>query len=223
MSSMNKEELMKEYTVAGEWIAGMAQSYLDQCKLLKIQKGETIFRGGNELQYVYIIFRGTATISSSNIKGDEMNVVFAEQGTMIGEVETIIGLEWRIFNASAFTECVLFAIPHVVFRKWSDQDVDVCRKLNHMFAQKLYKVASAAVHYNQAKAEIRLKLFLIYHGEGKVKETREELAKVCGVNVRTIYRIIEKMENDGFINIKNGKIEITKAHISKMQKRIAEE
>lgn len=223
MSSMNKEELMEKYPIAREWIIGMEQSYLDQCKLLKIQRGKVIFRGGNTLQYVYIIIRGTATISSTNTQGDEMNVVFAEEGTVIGEMETILGLEWLMFSASAFTDCVLFAIPNVVFNKWVDQDANVCKKLIRMFAEKLHKAGSATVQYNQAKAEIRLKMFFLYHGVGKIKESREELAKACGVNVRTIYRIISKMQQDGLMNVKNGKIEITEEHIARMQISIAEE
>ena len=64
----------------------------------------------------------------------------------------------------------------------------------------------------------RFKIYLVDCGEGKIQDTREKLAEICGVSVRTINRVIVELKNENLLHLEKGKLILEEEQI----KRIAE-
>lgn len=218
-----REKLLSKYPALKKWLSGMPDEYLEASRTAFYQRGQTIFRSGDWLRCVYIICSGIVMISSSSIKGNEMNVVYVREGSTLGEMEAVLQQEFLIYSAFAFTDCFLLEIPYVHFDHWISKDINACKMLNQMFADKLYQSSSTMVQYNNLEASTRLKMFFLNHGQGRIKETREELAKACGVNVRTIYRSIKRMQENNLITLNHGKISLTEEQIERLQDCILRE
>lgn len=223
MKKKDKEELIKKFPALEYWIKDMPDTYLEPCRLILYKRGEDIFRSGDSLRCVYIICKGIGMVSSSNNQGNEMQVVYVKERTTLGEMEAILKLKSMKYSASAFTDCTVLEIPYVYFNEWIANDFDACKKLNEMFADKLYHSSTTIEHYNYLKTETRLKMLFINNGAGRIKETREELAKACGVNVRTIYRILNKLDKENYVTLSHGKIILTEEQIEQLQDCILEE
>lgn len=223
MKKDDKEKFMKEFPALEYWIKNMPDTYLTPCRLRLYKRGEVIFRSGDTPKCVYIICNGIGMVSSSNNQGNEMQVVYVKERTTLGEMEAILKLKSMKYSANAFTDCTVLEIPYVYFNEWISTDFNACKKLNDMFAEKLYQSSSTIEQYNYLKTETRLKMLFINNGAGTIKETREELAKACGVNVRTIYRIMNKLAKDNLVIMSHGKIILTEKQIEQLQDCILEE
>ncbi|NLL73918.1 MAG: Crp/Fnr family transcriptional regulator [Clostridiales bacterium] len=221
MRKEEKEALIKKYPALEYWIKYMPDTYLTPCRLRLYKRGEVIFGSGETPKYVYIICDGIGMVSSSNNQGNEMQVVYVKEGTTLGEA--ILRLKSMKYSANAFTDCAVFEIPYVYFNEWIDNDFNVTKKLNKMFAEKVYQSSSTIEQYNYLKTETCLKMLFINNGAGTIKETREELAKACGVSVRTIYRIIRKLAKDNLVTMSHGKVKLSEQQIEQLQDCISEE
>jgi CRP-like cAMP-binding protein len=223
MKKADKEMFMKKFPALEYWIKEMPDVYLEPCRLRLYKRGENIFKSDDSLRCVYIICNGIGMVSSSNIQGAEMQVVYVKERTTLGEMEAILKLKSMKYSANAFTDCTVLEIPYVYFNEWIANDYNACKKLNQMFAEKLYHSSSTIEQYHYLSAETRLIMLFINNGAGAIKETREELAKACGVNVRTIYRIMNKLAKENLVTLTHGKIKLSEKQIDQLQDCILEE
>lgn len=162
-------------------------------------------------------------ISSSNLNGNEMSIVFVKQGYSVGEMEVLIKKENLFYNAKAFSKSVLLEIPAKAFKHWIDTDTVACRKIATVLAEKLYSASSSTVEYKHLEATMRVKMLLSNYGQGRVQETKEELAEACGVSERTIHRVLTKLLKEKLISRKKGKIEISETQLESIEKSILEQ
>lgn len=223
MDSSEIKCLIQKYPIIGGWIQSLPDELMFRCRLVNFQRGQMLFRRGEELQNVYIVCKGTVIISSSNINGNEMCVVFVQEGSSVGEMEAMMDISNIIYSARAFTNCVLLEIPVSVFKKWIRKDHGACRKLAMELAGKLYRSSASAVQYQNMSAEKRLKLFLTDNGVGRVSQTRDVLAEACGVSLRTVNRAVASLKGEGLIDVERGKIIISSDQMKKLTDSVLRE
>ena len=66
-------------------------------------------------------------------------------------------------------------------------------------------------------------MLLAQHGQGRISDTREELAEACGVSVRTINRAITALKGEGLIAVDRGKIVVQQEQLEQLTANILEE
>lgn len=215
-------QLSDKYPVVSGWLQNMPQEIVRHCRISKYGKGETLFRKGNQIKYVYIVCKGIIMISSGNINGNEMGIVFVSEGFSVGEMEILLDTEDLLYSAKVFSDSVLLEIPGRIFKQWIDRDSFACKKLATILAQKLYNASSSTVKYKRLEAITRVEMFLSEYGVGRIQETREELAEACGVTSRTINRVIAALSEKNEITLKRGKIEVNNEQLKKIEEDILE-
>ena len=89
---IRNRKLMEKYPVIREWIRNLPDEQLNLCRPVEYERGDIIFRRGWESRYVYLVLRGSIIISSSNINGNEMCVVFVQAGSTVGEMEAMLNI-----------------------------------------------------------------------------------------------------------------------------------
>lgn len=223
MECSERQNLVEKYPDVKDWIKNMPQDIWGQCRVIRCGRGKTLFQRGEKVEFVYIICDGTIMISSSNLNGNEMGIVFVTNGSSVGEMEVLLSTESLLYNAKVFSQSILLQIPSKAFKHWIDCDTTACKKMAYILAEKLYSASSSTVKYKHLEAIVRVKMLLSNHGTGKVWETREELAEACGVSERTIHRVIATLVAEGKVTCKSGKIEISEQQLEQIEDSILEE
>lgn len=223
MESEEIKKLIQTYPIVSGWIQELPEALLYRCRLIYPIRGQSLFYRGDEMQKVYIVCKGSVLITSSNINGNEMGVVVVSEGASVGEMEAMMELKHLVYSAKALTDCILLEVPLPIFKKWIAVNHLSCKRLAMELSRKLYSASVSTVHYQSWPAQTRLKLFLVDCGEGKVLETREKLASICGVSARTINRAVISLKEEGYLELSRGKIILSGEHIRKLTESLAEE
>ena len=212
------KEFVKKYPAIHSWLHNIQGDILLPCRLVHYARGKSLFRRGDEVKKVYLICAGEVIITNSSLKGTEMCVVGVPEGASVGEMEAMLGVPELVYSAKTLTDSSLLEIPLWAFKRWISTDLQACRQLATELARKLHTSSVAAVHYHSLPALTRFKIYLVDCGEGKIQDTREKLAEICGVSVRTINRVIVELKNENLLHLEKGKLILEEEQI----KRIAE-
>lgn len=218
-----KNEIKMKYARTYDWIKNMPFVLWEKCRLIHIKKGDIIFRVDEKIISVYIVCSGIVIISNNHLNGNEMCVVFVQEGSTIGEMEALLKNRNTVYSAKAFTDCTLLEIPLESFRKWISLDIVACERMAYVLAEKLYQSSISVVQYNNFDTIARLKLLLAKQQAGYVRKTRAELAEACGVSERTISRCVNQLKNAEIISVIKGKIFISNDQINLIQQSILDQ
>ncbi len=217
------KELLQEYPFLSGWMEGLPGELLYPCRLLRCSRGQSIFSRGNKIKKVYIVCEGDVIITNNNVNGNEIGVVVVHGGSSVGEMEAMMDLPNLVYSAKAINDCLLLEIPLLLFKKWIEVNHKACLQLAMELAGKLHSSSVSTVHYQSFPAKTRLKLFLADRGIGKVAETRDRLAEICGVNIRTITRAVVSMKEEGLLELDKGKIVLKEEHMKKIAESLSDE
>lgn len=223
MKSKDKKLIQQKYDAAYEWIKNMPDILWESCSIIHFQRGETIFHMDERISFVYIICNGVVIISNNQLNGNEMCVVFVQDGSTIGEMEALLENKETVYSAKAFTECEMLAVPIEIFRLWISMDIVACGRMAHILAEKLYQSSVSVVQYKNLEAVVRLKILLAKQKTGYIRKTRAELAEACGVSERTINRCINQLKGQDMVTVNRGKIVISAAQLKTMQDSLLEQ
>lgn len=206
MDFKDKAEIMSRYPVIVDMTSGMPEKIWEECKMIRLRRGETLFQRADNVTHVYILCKGTAVISSEALSGNEMRVVFVGEGNTIGEMEALASETSMVYNARAYTSCDLIKLSVKSFLEWIDYDHSLCRIMATSLARKLHVASMEASEYTHYDAIVRIATLICSEKCGLLDMTRQELAQTCGVSVRTINRCIKRLKAEGLVSIVRGKI-----------------
>ena len=223
MKISEAQNYIKKYPAIKGWIQNIQEDILVPCRLVHYTRGDKIFCRGDEVKRVYLICRGEAIITNSSLQGNEMCVVVVPVGASVGEMEALLEISELVYSAKALTDCELLEIPLRVFKRWIGTDLQACKQLATELARKLHTSSVSAVHYQSLPALTRFKIYLVDCGEGRISDTREKLAEICGVSVRTLNRAVVTLENEGLLKIVKGKLVLNEEQIKKIAASLNEE
>lgn len=207
---MNKSAGMGELP---EWL-------LQNAKFVKFQRGQTIFAQNCVLNAIYMVKSGSVLILNINDKGQEAKVVVVPEGGTVGEMEAMVGADNLMYQAKAYSDCVLIMLPVNEFLAWIDQDQRACRQLANLLAHKLYAASRQSAQYASLDAEGRLSTMLAQLPPGLVRYTRQELSETCSCSVRTVSRCIKRLLDQDMIAIVRGKIHTTNLQHQALRERM---
>lgn len=216
----SKEEIREKFGKYSDWISLIPDDIYDCSELLFSRGGSILHNVGDKVDYVSILLEGEAIILGNGVSGSVMNVTTLKAGSLIGEMENITNLKEYLFDAKASKDLWILNVPGKVFRKWLETDSRVCRKIVEILADKIRQSSSISVRYNSWNAETRVKYFLISHGAGTVNIKRNDIAEACGISLRTVYRVLLRLVEQGYIWIFKGKINISESQYERIQKEI---
>ena len=180
-------------------------------------KGDVIFRRGDESKYVYRVLSGRIGIYNDRADGNTERIVWALPGESIGEMEVLAGVKEVVFEAEAYEDGTrVQRIEKNDYLEMLRQDNDFCFEAVCVVAKKLYTASDNYCQRTTKTAYERIRGFLAdmsvkYEGDGvKVLPfTRGDIADNCGTSERTVNRCIKKLRDAGMLSIVKGKVAIS--------------
>lgn len=179
----------------------------------KIYKDSEIIEGGkSKLNYIYFIKSGLVRQYFIDLEGKEKTLLILKSGDIFGEVTMIQG-DADMVISQADLDCVVNKIEKEKFNKILEDNPTINKEIMIMLSSKFRILMFQLYDYSFFDMKIKLYNLLcrlsIQHGkdteDGRLIEmnlTHEKLAAMTGSTRSTITKLINELEEEGYIKRK---------------------
>lgn len=180
----------------------------------KAQKGELIFKEGQQASFFYVIEEGRVKMYNVNDEGREFIQGIFIAGNSFGEPPVISGEQYPA-NAVAMENTVLLRMTRDRLLALLRENPDIHLQFTTMLANRLLAKAQNMKDLTSYGPEHRISSLLKQYkkhcgcpdGEKmKVELTRQEIADMTGLRVETVIRTMKAMEEKGLLQIEQRKV-----------------
>lgn len=175
---------------------------------------ENIFTEGESPNYYYQIVYGNVKMNNYDETGKESIQHLLEDGDCIGESLLFVDRKYPM-NAVAITSCEILSLKKEQFLDLLKENPKLCFDMNKWLSQKLYFKQIMAQNISTQSPAIKLKTLMDYLKSFECNEnrfmfqiplTRQQMAHLTGLCTETVIRTLKRMEKEGKLLIKSGKI-----------------
>ena len=206
---------------ANPWFASLAPEVralmVQHAELVRLRRGEMLFRQGDAPSVFYGLVSGTLKLSSLREDGKEAILAVIEAGIWFGEISLIDG-QPRTHDATAVGSVELLLLPRAMFDTLMER-ADFARAVAALLARRvrlLYGVVEDAT-LRSTRARVARRLLLLARGDAtmlpqlrpRVPVSQEELAMMLGITRQTLSKELRLLADDGVVAIGYGYIEVT--------------
>lgn len=198
---------------ANPWFAALPQAVretmLRESEIVRLRRGEMLFRQGDPPGGMYALVRGALKVSSLREDGREAILVVMEAGTWFGEISLIDG-EPRTHDATSVGTSEVLVLPRPVFDTLMER-ADFARAVASMLASRLRLMYSMLEDSNlrSTRARIARRLLLLARGDAALVSaprphltvSQEALAMMLGISRQTLSRELKLLEQQDIIRI----------------------
>ena len=192
--------------------------------------GEHIIRQDDPCGSVCVLLEGRVTVSG--IQPGYATYTFSDFDAIefFGEYEALSGADRFFAQVQAKTRCRLLRLPASSYLQWILSDSGIMLSRVRAVMQSLLLQADRERSFLFLDSESRLLQFLTgfctrnpaEDGEPVVVEmTRSAICEETGFCVRTINRSIRRLEQDGFLTVRRGKITVSPQQEQRMRRELA--
>lgn len=181
-----------------------------------LQKSETLFYAGEELENIYAIRSGSIKTFSITQDGEEQITGFHHAGEMIG-IDALATNRHKSF-AKAMETTEVCAIPYAALDELAMNVPKIHHQLMTVMSNEIARQYDLMLTLNQRSADQRMAAFLVnlhiqsleYQSKPEVNlnMTRAELGNYLGLALETVSRIISRFKNQGLIKLDRKKVNI---------------
>ncbi len=203
---------------------------LEKIKICRLKRGALVVPKCQDNRNTYVILDGVCSTIHTFASGSR---VFSQKST----VNDVIGFS-GIFNENRDFSASIHAKTDVILAMFSEELILECFGQYKCFSFSITKAVLNRIHnFNYLQRECfshPISLGAItylcyaytfykclypsdYQGAVKILESRQEMANFFGVNIRTIHRLIPKLEEKGLLCLKRGQIYINPQQYSKLK------
>lgn len=191
---------------------------------VRIPKGQAVLQAGMNCTHVWTVISGDVSVTDIQMLGNVYSFVESSGINIIGDFEPFAGLPEFQNTIYAVTECEAFKIPTAAYMRWMERDSKALFMRAQYFAHTLAQEISNERKYLLLNARDRMVLYLTrvyerWDGDREciVKKTQTQLAQRIGMNVRTVQRSIQKLEEEGFLSCRGGKVRISQEQYERLK------
>ncbi len=216
------------YTVPDEEI-------IEHCTILKHKQGSKIMQKNSPADAFEIVFSGSVKIM--NEFGDGINYIHNKlhAPVILGDIEILAEVDKVAATVMCSTEVYSLKVPIQVYRRWINEYPEFTKIIAKHLAVRFFESSDNLgndirynTKYNLASVLVRLVEKLVQERnipsdkdyEIAITETRKQIADMIVVTERTVNRTLKLFKEEGFVNIKNHKITISKEQIAKIKEEI---
>lgn len=201
------------------------QTLVPTSQLIVLNKNDILINQHDPLKDMYFLLSGHMSVLNQIDWSDDNIVDSLEPLDIIGFIEYLNNIETYTSYVVADTKCVLYRMPIKDFAKLIQTNASLCYKTLLVFAKITESNMNRAEIHSLFHAKDVLGYFLYLQAEKSSNfpficpMTRSMLSDKLHINLRTLYRYIDFMKENGFLCLKNGKIMITKEHFANLKER----
>lgn len=184
-----------------------------------IAKKKYILKKDHKTNYVYIFIDGKMKIENQFSNGNIYSFAYMSKGSIIGGMEVLIDKEIACSVIST-KDSLVYKIPNKYFLKWFNQDLFFSKYVALMISKYSYNTAyyngypllnstlDSTISYILKKSSNILKknpnanIF-------NLNDSREDMSNEIGISLRSLYRNLKKLKEEGYLDIQNRTVKLT--------------
>lgn len=182
-----------------------------QAEIKKYSKGSLIANEGNKSLYFYYLIEGELSVYNFTPEGKEFLQHKVKEKNFFGEPAVLLEKPFpgNVEVTSDFAE--ILKIKRENFLQYLKNNPDWCLEFTKSIAEKSIIKSNSLKNIVFLNPEDRIIKQFNDYKEGAeqkmvIELTRKELSNMTGLRIETIIRTIKKMEKEGKLEIKNGKV-----------------
>ncbi len=191
--------------------------------LINAEKGSTIIYQKDPAKYFYILLTGRVMIMNRISWSVDSIIDYVEPPHILGLIEFIMNIPSYTAFVVAETHCCFFRIPAADFIRIIRQNNELC--YNTLIV--MGKISDHSMNLAEKKQLFHPKDLLGHYLYLQAKHktpyvcplTRKALAELLDINLRSLYRHIDYMEQNGFLSLRRGKIVVEQEHFDRLAAR----
>lgn len=181
------------------------------------RKEDTLFCEGDRALYYYQVESGSIKLITMSLNGREFIQGIFGEGDSFGEPPLLGNFDYPS-TAIALTQLVVWKLQRTQFLQLLKDNFEIHLKLDSVLCERLKQKSKVLSDISFYEPEQRI-WSLIHQLKGKLRNsqqdnafvvpiTRQQMADMTGMRVETAIRTIKRMEEEGKLFIKEGKIHI---------------
>lgn len=221
---MTLEELEREVPELLNYTSGMPADIRALTFVTSYSPGEIIHHKDTELPYFGIVAKGKNRVINQLKNGKVFMIESNRAIDFIGEVTILAGKQTTSVTIQAVTETAVVYLPRAKAEKWFEQDINILGRVARHVAFKLYRSSYnngvnvfypptyILADYLVRTYEQMLPDVVVFSPAEKksitIPHTHEWLEEELGMNIKTLERAIRTLREQGYFEVKKGKISI---------------
>lgn len=211
--------------------AHIPRRFMAQMELRHLPRRAKVIRRGEESSHIFIICTGSIKVLNEFENGKTFAIAFREAPGFAGLMEFLAEKTHHTATINTASETDLIRISKRVLSQWIEEDHEAYKLFVRAFANQMhYSLRTMGSAYVYPKYYV-LAQYLVHKYEhlaagnslAVVTETREELAQILGFSLRSLYRLTQQLQNEGYCRIIKKKLHLSGTDLERMKNEILEE
>jgi len=211
----------KEYNMKNP--VSTLRDFIPKHQLLIFEKGETFICQKDPVKYLYVLLKGRGAVLNHITWNNDNVVDYVESIDILGLIEFLNNVDAYTAYVMAETRCIIYRVPVAVFNQIIQKNAFICYHALLVLGRVTEANMNRAETFSLFHPKDQLGHFLFLQAQHKIPYictlTRRELAESLHLNLRTLYRYLDAMENQELLTTRGGKIVIEKKHLDKLGER----
>lgn len=198
-----------------------------QVRLVRLGKGSQFINSGLTLNKIYLLLSGKCYIVKYSVDGKSIiaDTMFPVQ--LFGLYEMLDRTGMYRATVTAASECCLLEISSAYFRSCLEQDIKTClltlEYLAGVMEQSISK--SDRTLFNSALQNLVLYIHQQCRGASlphALPISRKTMSEELNINLRTLYRYLDKLKEENLILVQRGKIVVGPDQFARLDQFVGE-
>ncbi len=230
---LSVKKCLESYPFLKEYLCTVPdEEIIESCSISKYKQGSKILQKNQTIEYFEIVFSGSCKIM--NEFGDGINYIHNKlhAPVIIGDIEIVAEVDKVAAAVVCSTEAYSLKVPVAVYRRWMNEYPEFTKVIAKYLAVRFFESSDNLgndirynTKYNLASVLVRLVESLVQERhipedkdyEIAITETRKQIADMIVVTERTVNRTLKLFKEEGYVNIKNHKITVSKEQVVKIK------
>ncbi len=198
-----------------------------QIRILNLRQGAQCIAGGLPVEKIHLLVAGKCYILKYSVDGKSIIADTMYPVQLFGLYELLQGSPTYEATVTAASECVLLELPAGAFRQALYENISIALltleylagMVQHNFRRNDRNLLNSGME--------NLLLYIHQYCTGKRLPTilpveRKIMSEELGINLRTLYRYINRLKEEGLISIQKGKIQVTSEEFRRLDQIVSE-
>ena len=186
-------------------------TFMSHCINKKLQKGQMMIGDNDRCGGIPFVLNGSMRLFRTSENGKDITLYKVNPGELcvLAAVCSFANLKYD-FTAESLEDSILTIMSVEGFNYMLSKSKVFSQYIFASIADKLIVALNAIELLNFSSIEDRIKSYLTMHADDEkaIVITHENIAKDIGSSREVVSRKLKELENDGYLNLKRGKIQL---------------
>jgi CRP-like cAMP-binding protein len=196
-------------------------------RVVAFEKGKVIARREDTIERILVLVKGTCKVLNHGSDGRVVMAGEVKAPQIFGLYEILNGIDRHTADVETETECICFSVAPRLYREQYETSMEVLKFSSHFLATFINRLLTRSDRMTLNTDRQNLLLYCLdackYERFPTIIAVRKEtMAAELNMNLRTLYRKIGQLRDEGLIGNHKGKIRIDRAQYDEMRRETYE-